>query len=217
MKTSEQLNELFSALSKAQESIKNAQKEGYNPMFRSNYTTVTSVLDAVRPAYIMGISIMQMPEADKLITRVGHSSGQWLEIETPLFIGEPKGMSKMQAYGNAVTYARRYALVSLFGIGQEDNDGNDGNDNGKNTTTKKENLNKPLNPSPNKTNINEKPVDRRQGFLDSMKKLSAIDNVSYTNLLGAAGYESAEDIPDDSFAKVYKQMKEAMDKIKANF
>ena len=209
MKTSEQLNELFSALSKAQESIKNAQKEGYNPMFKSNYTTVTSVLDAVRPAYIMGISIMQMPESDKLITRVGHSSGQWLEIETPLFIGEPKGMSKMQAYGNAVTYARRYALVSLFGIGQEDNDGNDGNHN--EPTQKKETLKKPLNQSPNKT------TDRKQGFLDSMKKLSAIDNASFVNRLGAIGYERAEDVPEESFGIVYKQMKEAMDKVKADF
>lgn len=209
MKTSEQLNELFSALSKAQESIKNAQKEGYNPMFRSNYTTVTSVLDAVRPAYVLGISIMQMPEMDKLITRVGHSSGQWLEIETPLFVGEPKGMSKMQAYGNAVTYARRYALVSLFGIGQEDNDGNDGNHN--EPTQKKETLKKPLNQSPNKT------TDRKQGFLDSMKKLSAIDNESYVNLLGAAGYERAEDVPEGSYGKVYKQIKEAMDKVKADF
>lgn len=209
MKTSEQLNELFSALSKAQESIKNAQKEGYNPMFRSNYTTVTSVLDAVRPAYIMGISIMQMPEMDKLITRVGHSSGQWLEIETPLFIGEPKGMSKMQAYGNAVTYARRYALVSLFGIGQEDNDGNDGNHN--EPMQKKETLKKPLNQNPNKT------TDRKQGFLDSMKKLSAIDNESFVNLLGAAGYERAEDVPEESYGKVYKQIKEAMDKVKADF
>lgn len=209
MKTSEQLNELFSALSKAQENIKNAQKEGYNPMFKSNYTTVTSVLEAIKTVYKENISIIQMPESDKLITRVGHSSGQWLEIETPLFIGEPKGMSKMQAYGNAVTYARRYALVSLFGIGQEDNDGNDGNHN--EPIQKKENLNKPLNKSPNKT------TDRKQGFLDSMKKLSAIDNVSYTHLLGAAGYERAEDVPEDSFAKVYKQMKEAMDKIKADF
>jgi len=209
MKTSEQLNELFSALSKAQESIKNAQKEGYNPMFRSNYTTVTSVLDAVRPAYVLGISIMQMPEMDKLITRVGHSSGQWLEIETPLFVGEPKGMSKMQAYGNAVTYARRYALVSLFGIGQEDNDGNDGNHN--EPTQKKETLKKPLNQNPNKT------TDRKQGFLDSMKKLSAIDNESFVNLLGAAGYERTEDVPEESYGKVYKQIKEAMDKIKADF
>ena len=90
MKTSEQLNELFSALSKAQENIKNAQKEGYNPMFKSNYTTVTSVLEVIKPVYKENISIMQMPEMDKLITRVGHSSGQWLEIETPLFIGSQK-------------------------------------------------------------------------------------------------------------------------------
>lgn len=213
MKTSEQLNELFSALSKAQENIKNAQKEGYNPMFRSNYTTVTSVLEAIKPVFKENLSIMQMPESDKLITRVGHSSGQWLEIETPLFIGEPKGMSKMQAYGNAVTYARRYALVSLFGIGQEDNDGNDCNE----PVQKKEPLNKPLNKNPNKTNINEKPVDRKQGFLDSMKKLAAIDNESFVNLLGAAGYESAEDVPEESYGMVYKQIKEAMDKIKADF
>ena len=217
MKTSEQLNELFSALSKAQENIKNAQKEGYNPMFKSNYTTVTSVLEAIKTVYKENISIIQMPESDKLITRVGHSSGQWLEIETPLFVGEPKGMSKMQAYGNAVTYARRYALVSLFGIGQEDDDGNGCNHKEQNTMPKKENLNKPLNPSPNKTNINEKTVDRRQGFLDSMKKLSAIDNVSYTHLLGAAGYESAEDIPEDSFAKIYKQIKESMDRVIVDF
>lgn len=210
MKTSEQLNELFSALSKAQENIKNAQKEGYNPMFKSNYTTVTSVLEAIKTVYKENISIIQMPEADKLITRVGHSSGQWLEIDTPLFIGEPKGMSKMQAYGNAVTYARRYALVSLFGIGQEDNDGNDCNHN--EPMPKKENLNKPLNKNPN-----EKPVDRKQGFLDSMKKLAAIDNESFDNRLGAVGYERAEDVPEESYGKVYKQMKEAMDKIKANF
>lgn len=209
MKTSEQLNELFSALSKAQENIKNAQKEGYNPMFKSNYTTVTSVLEAIKTVYKENISIIQMPESDKLITRVGHSSGQWLEIETPLFIGEPKGMSKMQAYGNAVTYARRYALVSLFGIGQEDNDGNDGNHN--EPTQKKETLKKPLNQNPNKT------TDRKQGFLDSMKKLAAIDNESFVNLLGAAGYERAEDVPEESYGKVYKQIKEAMDKIKADF
>jgi len=66
-------------------------------------------------------------------------------------------------------------------------------------------------------NDNKKPVDRKQGFLDSMKKLAAIDHESYFNLLGAAGYERAEDVPEESYGKVYKQIKEAMDKIKADF
>lgn len=66
-------------------------------------------------------------------------------------------------------------------------------------------------------NDNKKPVDRKQGFLDSMKKLAAIDNESFVNLLGAAGYERAEDVPEESYGRVYKQIKEAMDKIKADF
>lgn len=71
----------------------------------------------------------------------------------------------------------------------------------------------------NDTQINDKkkPVDRKQGFLDSMKKLAAIDNESFVNLLGAAGYERAEDVPEESYGRVYKQIKEAMDKIKADF
>lgn len=69
----------------------------------------------------------------------------------------------------------------------------------------------------NEIKTNKKPVDRKQGFLDSMKKLSAIDNESFVNLLGAAGYERAEDVPEESYGKVYKKMKDAMDKIKDNF
>jgi nicotinamide riboside kinase len=69
----------------------------------------------------------------------------------------------------------------------------------------------------NEIKIKQKPVDRRQGFHDSMKKLSANDNQSFVYLLGAAGYERAEDVPEESYGKVYKQIKEAMDKIKADF
>ena len=66
-------------------------------------------------------------------------------------------------------------------------------------------------------NDNKKPVDRKQGFFDSMKKLAAIDNESFVNLLGAAGYERAEDVPEELWGKIYKQIKEAMDKIKDDF
>ena len=71
--------------------------------------------------------------------------------------------------------------------------------------------------TPTPTHTNEKTTDRKKGFLDSMKKLSAIDAESYFNLLGAAGYERAEDVPEENFGKVYKQVKDAMDKIMSNF
>ena len=64
----------------------------------------------------------------------------------------------------------------------------------------------------------EKPVDRRQGFLDSMKKLTAIDNESFTQIFWCCwAMNQPEDIPEEFFCEIYKQIKEAMDKVKANF
>ena len=68
-----------------------------------------------------------------------------------------------------------------------------------------------------KIKTNENQYDRTTGFLDAMKRLAAIDNESFVNLLGAAGYERAEDVPEESYVMVYKQIKEVMDKIKADF
>lgn len=48
-------------------------------------------------------------------------------------------------------------------------------------------------------------------------KFAAIDNELFVNLLGAADYESAEDIIEEYFAKGYKQIKEAMDKVIIDF
>ena len=42
------LNDLFSALSKAQAEMRNAEKDGKNPHFRSSYATLASVWDAAR-------------------------------------------------------------------------------------------------------------------------------------------------------------------------
>jgi hypothetical protein len=56
----------------------------------------------------------------RVITRLMHSSGEWLEQE--YFI--PLGKMDAQAAGSAITYARRYALQAIAGIPAEDDDGN---------------------------------------------------------------------------------------------
>ena len=43
-----------------------------------------------------------------------------LDCEVPLIIGK----NDMQGYGSAVTYARRYGLMTMAGIAPEDDDGN---------------------------------------------------------------------------------------------
>lgn len=56
-----------------------------------------------------------------LVTKLTHTSGQWLASYAPLYVPEnPKSID--QAYGSAVTYARRYELYGLFSIKGEDLD-----------------------------------------------------------------------------------------------
>jgi hypothetical protein len=126
MKTSEQINEISTALSKCQAELKNPSKSSKNPFFKSNYANLDSVIEAVKgPAAKFGLSYASgVVENDKgmvLTTRLMHSSGQWLEDQLPL-IGK---LDTMQAIGAAITYARRYSIQSLFGVtGEEDDDGN---------------------------------------------------------------------------------------------
>jgi hypothetical protein len=60
------------------------------------------------------------PRGPVVVTRVIHESGEWMESE-PLELPAAGGPKE---YGSAVTYARRYSLVSFFGLAAEaDDDG----------------------------------------------------------------------------------------------
>lgn len=146
MTSSEQINELAAALSKAQGAMKNAPKDTENPFFRSRYADLASVWDACRkPLTDQGLSIIQVPEVTfggepefesyrtktgderwraKVITTVNvrtrllHTSGQWIDddIKAVLPSGDP------QSIGSAITYLRRYALSAMVGVAPEDDD-----------------------------------------------------------------------------------------------
>jgi hypothetical protein len=125
MKMSEQINELATALSKAQGEIKNAVKETKNEFFKSKYADLAAVLEEARKALSKhGLSIVQTTDrredAIYLITTMLHISGQWVDSELPLILQK----QDMQGLGSALTYARRYSLAAICGIAQEDDDGN---------------------------------------------------------------------------------------------
>ena len=123
---SEQINELAAALSKAQGVLRNAEKDGTNPHFRSKYATIESIWDAIRdPLTRNGLAVIQAMQGSgeslSLITTLVHSSGQWVRSEIPLISGKPTP----QALGSAVTYMRRYALAAIVGATSgEDDDAN---------------------------------------------------------------------------------------------
>ena len=128
MNRSPEIKELALALSKAQAEIKDASRHGENPHFGSHYATLSDVWDVCRgPLSKNGLSIIQSPSttpegAIRVTTLLAHGSGQWLEDSLELY---PRDKGP-QAAGSAISYARRYSLMSIVGVTAADDD-DDGN------------------------------------------------------------------------------------------
>ena len=126
MLQSESIKELATALSKVQGQLTFAKKDSANPFFKSTYADLESVWDSCREALAKnGLAVIQMPgnffEGRMwLITRLVHTSGEWIEQEMSVPVTKPDA----QGAGSALTYMRRYALAAFVGIVQADDDGN---------------------------------------------------------------------------------------------
>ena len=98
-----------------------------NPHFHSKFASLGNVVSAVRPVLNKhGLVYAQFPTnidgAPALETMLIHAeSGEDIAAVTPLILAK----SDPQGYGSALTYARRYALLSILGlVGDEDDDAN---------------------------------------------------------------------------------------------
>lgn len=123
---SESIGQLAKALSQVQAVLENVTKDqkGYN----YKYANLTSCLEVIKQPFLehnLAISqVISIHEGEQvLITLLIHQSGEWIKSIFPLKHEVAKGMNDMQALGSAISYARRYALSSIVGIGQEDDDG----------------------------------------------------------------------------------------------
>jgi hypothetical protein len=127
MNKSESITNLATALAMAQMNIKGAIKDSANPFFKSKYADLSSVVEAIRPAFGQcGLSYIQRVEpSDRDEVRVEtillHASGEWLSCGV---LNLPVSKVDAQGYGSALTYARRYSLAAACGVAPEDDDGN---------------------------------------------------------------------------------------------
>lgn len=169
MDKSEKINELASALCKAQDLMGGAVKDSKNPFFKSNYADLSSVVQAIKQPFAdNGLSYSQFPiYEDKLVgveTILMHSSGQWISNKLLL----PMTKQDPQAAGSAITYARRYALQAIAGIPSEDDDGN--------TATK------PASRAPAFT-MDETSNNWIQAIKSGTAKLEDIQDINYRNFI----------------------------------
>lgn len=129
MNTSQETSNILKAMIDVAPEItsisKTKQAYGYK------YATLDSLIDMLRgvlPSH--GLWFLQMPTrvGDKsvLTTRVIHTSGEWIEDAIEMTDTELQGKANTtQKLGASITYFRRYALSSIFGVASdEDVDGN---------------------------------------------------------------------------------------------
>ena len=114
------------ALVKAQKAFGPALKTHSNPAFKSRYADLGACIEAVAEALNdAGLALVQrVHEVESGVcveTLFIHESGQVISggrLRVPAAKNDPQG------YGSALTYARRYSLMSACGHAPEDDDGN---------------------------------------------------------------------------------------------
>jgi len=106
--------------------VENIKKDAENPFFKSNYASLSNILDAIKmPLIESGLTFMQFPTGSNgLRTILIHAeSGESIEdtYEMRPTKDDPQGR------GSTITYQRRYALASILGLNiDDDDDGNEG-------------------------------------------------------------------------------------------
>lgn len=120
------MNKIAVAFIKAKKAFAPALKDKTNPAFRSKYADLGACLEAVDDALLdNGIALYQETSEDAsgvtVETVLLHESGEAIrcgKLHVPASKQDPQG------YGSALTYARRYSLMTACGIAPEDDDGN---------------------------------------------------------------------------------------------
>ena len=113
---------IYKKLNEFKKSVGAIKKDSTNPHYRNKYASIESVLDTIeKPLLDAGLGFIQCVEDLNLITTIYDTeSDNILTSKIPLILNK----NDMQQLGSAITYARRYGLVSMFGLEQEDDDGN---------------------------------------------------------------------------------------------
>jgi hypothetical protein len=115
------MKNIATALVKAQKAFEPAFKKALNPQFRSKYADLGACIDAVKEALNdNGIYLLQKnydcADGVMLETVFVHESGEMLETGIVHF---PANKHDPQGHASALTYARRYSLMSACGIAPE--------------------------------------------------------------------------------------------------
>ena len=120
------MENIAKAFVQAQKDFAPALTDSTNPHFRNRYVSLQGSIEAVIGSlHKNGIALIQKTHDCDTGVRVEtiliHTSGESISGGV---IHVPADKQTPQGYGSALTYARRYSLMSACGIAPEDDDGN---------------------------------------------------------------------------------------------
>jgi len=137
MKKSETIVKITKALLAVQKKLEPVKKEAENPFFKSKYADLSSLIEACKPILTKNKIVALQPISGEFVeTVLIHESGEWISSETKIVMKmvtrtetDPRNPNTVvktendpQAYGSAVSYARRYGLQSMLFMSSEDDD-----------------------------------------------------------------------------------------------
>lgn len=124
---SENIDQLATALAKAQPKMKSACKDKLAKVksksgseYSYEYADLGSIIEACQESLAEnGLAITQMTTVQEgrfyLLSMMVHSSGQWIKSFAPL-IYDLNAQNPNQELGKAITYQRKYAWAALAGV-----------------------------------------------------------------------------------------------------
>lgn len=117
------MQELSKAFVALQADLKPVSKSATNPFFKSNYAPLPEVMESIQPLLAKHkLAVMQpMTHLDgepAIKTILIHEGGGMIQEVSPVFLDKKNA----QSHGSAITYARRYGIMSLLGIVADNDD-----------------------------------------------------------------------------------------------
>ncbi len=126
--SSEALDQIVPDLVKAQADFLHVVKGDKVPVggqAKAGFASFPAVIEMVRPILnrnniFLSQPAKRVPSGVCVTTLLLHSSGQWLADDG---LAIPAGKNDPQGHGSAISYAKRYGLLSLLGVATDDDDG----------------------------------------------------------------------------------------------
>jgi hypothetical protein len=113
---------IYQKLHLAKQSMGKVVKNATNPHLKRNYADINSIIDTVEPILLdCGLLLMQPVKDDKVYTIIADVDS---EDTLESFMTLP-AITDAQKLGGAITYFRRYTLVSLLSLQAVDDDGHE--------------------------------------------------------------------------------------------